>query len=143
MASVHRHNKSCFWYCAYTLPNGRRVFRSTKQRDKKKAWDVCRTLERTSAHARAGELSQTRARKLFNDLLEIVGEEPLSKETIQSFFTSWLSGKEISVKPGVYKLYHKTVTKFLTSETKLLNLWVTSPPAILQRSATSASKRKA
>jgi hypothetical protein len=100
-------------------------------------------LERTSAHARAGELSQTRARKLFNDLLEIVGEEPLSKETIQSFFTSWLSGKEISVKPGVYKLYHKTVTKFLTSETKLLNLWVTSPPAILQRSATSASKRKA
>ena len=113
MASIHRHAKSPYWYCAYSLPNGRRVFRSTGQRDRKKAADVCRTLERTSEKARAGELSRSAARKLFDNLLENIGAEPLSRETAHSFFDSWLAGKEISVKPGVYKLYHKTVTKFL------------------------------
>jgi integrase len=113
MASIHKHAKSPFWYCAYTLPDGRRTFRSTGQRDRKKASDVCRALERTSEKARAGELSRSAARKLFDNLLENIGETPFSKETVHSFFTSWLSGKEISVKPGVHTLYRKTVTKFL------------------------------
>jgi integrase len=113
MASVHKHNKSPYWYCAYTLPNGKRVFRSTKERDRKKAQDVCRTLERTSQKARAGELSQTRARKLFNDLLENAGQEPLSTETLDSFAKSYLSGKELSLKPGVFKLYRRVIAQFL------------------------------
>jgi integrase len=113
MASIHRHAKSPFWYCAYTLPDGRRTFRSTGQRDRKKAADVCRTLERVSEKARAGELSRSAARKLFDNLLENIGAEPLARETVTSHFTSWLSGKEIGVKPGVAKLYRKTVTRFL------------------------------
>jgi integrase/recombinase XerD len=113
MASIHRHAKSPFWYCAYTLPDGRRAFRSTGQRDRKKAADVCRTLERVSEKARAGELSRSTARKLFDDLLENIGAEPLSRETANSFLISWLSGKEIGVKPGVAKIYRKTLTKFL------------------------------
>jgi integrase len=113
MASLHKRAKSPFWYCAYTLPDGRRTFRSTGQRDRKKAYDVCRTLERTSEKARAGELSRSAARKLFDNLLENIGENPLSKDTVRSFFTAWLSGKEVSVKPGVHRLYRKTITKFL------------------------------
>src|SRR6516164_5591076 len=109
MASIHRHAKSPFWYCAYTLPDGRRAFRSTGQRDRKKAADVCRTLERVSEKARAGELSRSTARKLFDDLLENIGAEPLSRETANSFLISWLSGKEIGVKPGVAKIYRKTL----------------------------------
>jgi len=96
------------------LPDGRRAFRSTGQRDRKKASDVCRTLERTREKARAGELSRSAARKLFDNLLENIGENPLSRETASSFFASWLAGKQIAVKPGVYKIYRKTVTKFLS-----------------------------
>ena len=114
MASLHKHAKSPFWYVAYTKADGRRAFRSTGQQDKRKAWDVARALEKTSRKARDGELSRSTARKLFDDLLEDIGETPLSKETVRSFFSSWLSGKEISVKPGVYKLYQKTISKFLT-----------------------------
>jgi integrase len=96
------------------LPDGRRTFRSTGQSNRKKAQDVCRTLERTSEKARAGELSRSTARKLLDNLLENIGAEPLSTQTAHSFFAAWLSGKEISVKPGVYKLYQKTITRFLT-----------------------------
>jgi integrase len=113
MASLHRHAKSPFWYVAYIKADGRRAFRSTGQQDKRKALDVARTLEKTSRKARAGELSRSTARKLFDDLLEDIGAEPFSRETARSFFDSWLAGKEISVKPGVYKLYRKTITKFL------------------------------
>jgi integrase len=113
MASLHKHAKSPFWYVAYTRGDGRRAFRSTGQQDKRKAWEVARALEKTSRKARAGELSKSTARKLFDDLLEDIGETPLSRETGRSFFDSWLAGKEISVKPDVAKLYRKTVTKFL------------------------------
>jgi hypothetical protein len=39
MASLHKdpRGKSPFWYCAYTLPNGNRVLRSTKLTDRKAA----------------------------------------------------------------------------------------------------------
>jgi hypothetical protein len=35
--------RSPFWYCSYTASDGRRLKKSTKQADKKKAWEVCLT----------------------------------------------------------------------------------------------------
>jgi integrase len=117
MASIHKdpRNKSPYWYCAYTLPDGRRAFRSTKQRDRKKAFDVCRTLEKACEKARAGEISEIQVRKLFDDILDSIGQRPIRAETVRSFFLSWLAGKQLSTKPGVYRHYKKTVTKFLAS----------------------------
>src|SRR5215471_17447849 len=56
MASVHKdpRNKSPYWYCAYRLPNGKRVFRSTKQTDRKAAEEFCRKLEYASRESKAG-----------------------------------------------------------------------------------------
>jgi integrase len=115
VASLHKdpRNKSPYWYCAYTLPDGRRAYRSTKQRDRKKAFDVCRALEKASEKARAGELSEIQVRKLLDDILESVGQRPLRAETVRSFFLSWLAGKQLSIKAGVYQHYKKAVTKFL------------------------------
>jgi integrase len=117
VASLHKdpRNKSPFWYCAYTLPDGHRAFRSTKQRDRKKAFDVCRTLEKASEKARAGELTEIQVRKLLDDILESVGQRSIRAETVRSFFLSWLAGKRLSTKPGVYQHYNKAVSKFLES----------------------------
>src|SRR6516162_1253175 len=106
MASIHKdpRGKSPYWYVAYALPDGRRVFRSSKQTDRKKAHDLARTLERAGERARAGELSETIVRKLLSDILESVGQRPLVSETVRSFFTSWLSGKKVSTKASVYRL---------------------------------------
>jgi integrase len=116
VASIHKDSrgKSPFWYVAYTLPDGRRAFRSTKQTDRKKAWDVARALERATQKARAGELTEVAVRKLLGDVLESVGQKPLESETPRSFFLSWLRGKKIAVKPAVYRLYQKVTTKFLS-----------------------------
>ena len=115
MASIHKdpRGKSPFWYCAYTLPDGRRVFRSTKQRDRKKALDFCRALEKASEKARVGELTEIQVRKLLDEVLESVGQKPVRSESVRAFFNNWLAGKKLSTTPGTYAHYEKAVTKFL------------------------------
>jgi integrase len=115
MASLHKdpRGKSPFWYCAYTLPDGRRTLRSTKQRDRKKAAEICRALEKASAKAREGELTEAWVRKLLEDVLESVGQAPIRTETVRSFFATWLEGKKLSTKPTVHHLYERIVGKFL------------------------------
>jgi integrase len=115
MASLHKdpRGRSPFWYCAYTLPDGRRVFRSTKQRERKKAAEVCRALEKATAKAREGELTEARVRKLLEDVLESVGHSPIRTETVRSFFNAWLEGKKLSTRPNVHRNYARSVERFL------------------------------
>jgi integrase len=115
MASIHKdpRGKSPYWYAAYTLSDGRRAFRSTKQTDRKAAWDIARMLERAVQKARSGELTEIVVRKLLDDVLESVGQQPLSSETVHSFFLAWLAGKKVAVKPAVYRLYHMVGARFL------------------------------
>jgi len=97
----------------YTLPGGQRVHRSTHQRDRKKALDIARTLERAGEKARAGELTETIVRKLLNDVLESVGESPLRQETVREFFAAWLEDKSGSTRAAVHRLYAQVSARFL------------------------------
>jgi integrase len=117
MASIHKdpRGKSPFWYCAYVLPNGQRAFRSTKQTDRKEALKECLKLEAAADKARAGQLVESQARKILDDILESVGEGPIRQKTIREFFLHWLSGKELAKKPSTYSRYKKAITEFLES----------------------------
>ena len=111
MASIHRTGR--YWHAYYTLPDGRRAHRSTRQTDRKKALEVARTLERATQKARAGELTEATIRKFLSDVLESVGESPLRTETVRAFFASWLEDKAGSTKPAVYRLYTQVSGHFL------------------------------
>lgn len=115
MASIHKdpRGKSPFWYCAYTLPNGQRTFRSTKQTDRKEALKECLKLEMAADKARAGDLIEIQARKILDDILESVGEGPIRKKTIREFFLHWLSGKQLAKTQSTGGRYKKAITKFL------------------------------
>lgn len=115
MASLHKdpRGKSPFWYCAYVLPDGRRTFRSTKERDRKKAFDICRALEKASAKAREGELTEIQVRKLLDELLENVGQSPMRSESVASFFQSWLASKQASIGKSSFTQYTKAIATFL------------------------------
>ena len=116
MASLHKdpRGKSPFFYCAYTLPDGRRAFRSTKQRDREKAFDVCRSLEKASEKARAGErLTEIQVRKLLDEILEKYGQEPVRSQSVRDFFEVWLAGKKVSTKENVHRQYAQILTAFL------------------------------
>jgi integrase len=92
---------------------GAGLFGQTKQTDRKKAWDVARTVEKAAQKARSGELTEIVVRKLLDDVLESTGQKPFPTETPRSFFATWLAGKKITVKPGVYQLYNMVSARFL------------------------------
>jgi integrase len=117
MASLQKdpRGRSPYWYCAYTLANGRRCFKSTKQRDRKKASDVCRVWEKAVESSRRGDFTEVQARKVLNDILESVGEGPIRTESIRDFFLNWLSGKQQAKKDTTGRRYKKAVEEFLDS----------------------------
>jgi integrase len=115
MASIHKRKKSPYWFCAYVLPDGKRAFRSTKQTERKKAWEICRTLDKASLMARQGELTEIQMRKLLDGVLESTGAAPSRTDTVRSFVTSWLDGKALSVTPGTHRHYQTVLEAFLLS----------------------------
>ena len=117
MASIHKdpRGKSPFWYCAYRLPNGKRTFRSTKQRDRKAAEEFCRKLEFASRESKAGRLTEVRARALISEIVEHTSGEPLRFYTTEDWLHDWLKGKQATKKERTFLAYKHTVDAFLDS----------------------------
>src|SRR4026207_2492675 len=104
MASIHKdpRGKSPFWYCAYRLPNGKRTFRSTKQRDRKAAEEFCRKLEFASRESKASRLTEVRARALISEIVEHTSGEPLRFDTTEDWLHDWLKGKQATKKERTF-----------------------------------------
>jgi integrase len=86
MASIHKdpRGKSPFWYCAYYLPNGTRVFKSTKQQDRAKAMSFCLAVERASKKAHNGLLNEAQTKESISDLVEQVTEDASTQKAIKT-----------------------------------------------------------
>jgi integrase len=97
--------RSPFWYCAYTAPDGRRLKKSTKQKDKAKAWEVCLTYMDAEATIATGSATEKQLRKMINSALERVGEHKLSDPTIKQQLDDWIENKRGSVSDGTIKAY--------------------------------------
>jgi integrase len=117
MASLHKdpRGRSPYWYCAYTLPNGRRCLKSTKQTDRKKASDICRAWEKAAEAAGRGHLTTVQATKVLNEILESVGESPILQKSVRDFCLNWLTGKQQAKKETTGRRYKKAVQEFLDS----------------------------
>jgi integrase len=117
MPSIHKdpRGKSPYFYAAFTLSDGRRVFRSTKQTNRKKAWALCLQWDKAAERGRDGTFTEAQSRKVLNDILESTGQAPMQSETIAEFFTNWLNGKDLANKPRTAQRYRIVVERFLTS----------------------------
>lgn len=115
MASLHKdpRGKSPYWYVAYTLVDGRRVFRSTRQTDRKKAAEVSRTLERATRAARQDQLTESHVRKWMDELLESTGQSPVRNSTLRSFCDEWLSNKRLTVSHAGARRYERALELFI------------------------------
>src|SRR5260370_40264217 len=114
MASIHKdpRGKSPFWYCAYKLPNGKRVFRSTRCRDKKEAKAFCEKLAEASERAKTDRLTDDRARELISEISEVSTGKPLASYTAKAWFEDWLKLKKAK-SPKTLARYEQVVRDFL------------------------------
>jgi integrase len=117
MASLHKdpRGKSPYYYCAYTLPNGRRVFKSTKQTDRGKAEEFRRGVDRAVKLGAKGELTETRARDLIAEIFHHTTGEPLRFYTTEAWLRQWLEGKRKAKASASYLKYRHTIEGFLAS----------------------------
>jgi hypothetical protein len=76
---------------------------------------VCLGWEQVSEAAGRGELSQSQARKILDEILEKVGEGPIPKATVREFFSRWLEGKQLAKKRSTVERYRKATNEFLDS----------------------------
>ena len=106
-------DRSPFWICSYTAPDGRRLKKSTKQTDKAKAWEVCLTYVSAEGAIATKSVTETQLRKVINDALVRLGERKLGDPTIKEQLDNWIGSKKGSVSDATLKAYQTARSFFL------------------------------
>ena len=94
MASLTRKERSPYWYCCFTRPDGTRTKVSTKQTNRNDAMAVCLEWELAATKAGHGALTETQAQKVVSDIVERVSGQPLVFHTVTEWMRFWLKGKQ-------------------------------------------------
>ena len=117
MASLHKdpRGRSPYWFCAFSLPNNKRAFRSTKQTDRKAALRMCIEWEKASEAAGEGSMTEVQARKVLDSILASVGESRIRTPSTRDFFTKWLDEKRVSKKSSTTRGYKASISAFIDS----------------------------
>ncbi len=124
MPSIHRQRGRPFWFCAYSIFNpethtSKRVFRSTKTRDKKQALEICRAWHKAELLARKGKLSVDAAREVIargvSDIFTAANVESLPSASVKSWCETWLQAKSIEAEESTHARYKRVVDRFTGS----------------------------
>lgn len=120
--SIHRQPGRPFWFCAFTIHDAesgesKRVFRSTKTRDKKQALEVCRVWHKAELKARSGKLTADAAREVIArgvaDVFSAANAESLDQSTVGSWCEKWLETKSIEAEESTHARYTRIVERFI------------------------------
>jgi integrase len=109
MASIRQREGSKFWFGCVTLPNGRRVQRSTKEADRKKAQKIAEQWE-AATH---GRVTARQTQKVIADLYRDITGQRLVFPTVREYFDAWVARKKPETASSTYRFYHDKAQAFL------------------------------
>ena len=109
MASIRHREGSKFWFACVTLPNGRRVQRSTKETDRKKAQ---RLAEKWEAATR-GRVTARQTQKVIAELYRDITGQHLVFPTVREYFDSWVARKKPETSSNTHIYYGAKAHRFL------------------------------
>jgi integrase len=121
MPSIHRQPGRPYWFCAFSIFNpethtSKRVFRSTKTRDRKQALEICRAWHKAALQARNGKLSVDAAREVIargvSDVFTAANIETLPSACIKSWCETWLNAKAIETEESTHARYKRVIERF-------------------------------
>ncbi len=109
MASLRKKSLSQYWFACFTLPDGKRVQRSTKE------------TKRSAAQKKASEWEQlakerTKARqahKVIADIYRAAHQQDLPSATPRSFLSAWVKRRQKEVSEATFVAYESTIKRFL------------------------------
>src|SRR5260221_1568526 len=114
MASIHRDPRSPrgVWLCALRLADGRRVWRSTKTRNKSQAKILCDAWQQAETEAAHGEATKQRLTQIINESLRRVRIGPIEYITVGGWLRDWLESKQ-GISPAMRRTYKHVIHQFL------------------------------
>jgi integrase len=115
MPSLWKRPASPYWFCCYTTADGQRLKKSTKQTDRKKAWEVCLSIDRAEQFAKNGTLTEQTAKKIIGEIVERATGEPLHNMAANEWFADWVAGKAEVKSKTTAERYKQVARDFLGS----------------------------
>jgi integrase len=109
MASLRKKDRCCFWYACFTLPDGRRVQRSTRETKRKPAQAKADQWE-ALAQERAGA---RQAHRVIADIYKAAHAQELPQATVASFVDAWLERRRGELAPASYTAYEGRGSDFV------------------------------
>src|SRR5262245_63542750 len=113
MASIFKRPRSPFYVCSFVAADGRRLKKSTKTSDRRKALEFCLLLEKAAVKARRNELTAAQGRKLIAEMVVISSGEQMSGHTVRDWFDEWLANKKASVGEPATARCRRVLEEFL------------------------------
>ena len=113
MPSIFKRPDSPFYVCSFVAADGRRLKKSTKTNDRRKALEFCLLLEKAALKARRNELTAAQGRKLIAEMVAISSGEQMPPLTVRGWFEEWLSNKKASAGQQATARYRSVLEDFL------------------------------
>ncbi len=110
MASLRRFPLSKYWFACFTMPDGRRVQRTTKETDRKKAQRLAEQFEEASR----GRITARQAQRVISEIYARATGERLPSSTVREYFDSFLARKKPETAPATFVFYSGKARGFLT-----------------------------
>ena len=96
------------------MRKGQRRQKTTKSKDRGRAIDMARMLERLAASGRGRTLTEAVARKAVSELVEQATGEAVQFHTCRTWLDEWLAGKRGAVADKSIEKYEQVVQDFLS-----------------------------
>jgi len=109
MASLRKIPGCKFWMACFTLPDGRRTQRSTRETTRKAAQAKADEWEKLSME----RAKARQAHKVIADIYRAAHKEDLPDATPRAFITGWLARRKGELAPASYTSYRARGTHFL------------------------------
>src|SRR5438552_13041489 len=138
--------RSPFWVYCYTSATDQRHKKYTKQKDRKKAWEVCLATERAENHAKNGTLTEQAAKKIIGEILERTTGEPLHNYKVRDWLAHWLEMKEQVRASKTTARYRQVIRDFIASLDNRANLalsHITPKDVLIYRDSIIAANKTA
>jgi integrase len=108
MASVRKRLGTKYWFGCFVLPDGRRVQRSTKSRDKMEALQIALSWERAARK----KMTVEQSRRVLSAIASIVHGEAAAEESVSDYLARWIEKKKNEIKATSAERYEAALKDF-------------------------------
>lgn len=105
--------ESPYWYAYYRSAGGKWIKKSTKERNRAKALEICLGWAHAEREADQGRLTKGRALDVLNDIIRRTGGEEIEGHTTRDWFDAWLTNKRPIKAEATIKAYKNALDNFL------------------------------